>query len=935
MSTITRNLSNISGANVTNPTANNFTANGLNSYANDAAFEAVITPVAGSIYWNTTDKALREYNGATWQYDKTIFSVQTDAATTGAAQDITPNAFDQVIRFTVANTLTSIRNIVPTIQKLVYLVNDQSSQRLTITNNAGGTAANRIITGSNSDLIVEPGATIGLLYDEDATRWRVISAARPASALESFASDAAFITAHPGTLTAGSTYWNSVSNLIRQYNGAAWQNDKTSYTTQADAATTGSNQDITPSIDQIIRFTQGSLFSIRSIAPAIQQVITLVNGQASQVITLVNESAGATAANRIVTGTNSDFSLAVGQAVQLVYDSSGTRWRVAGAASAAGSSSGEVNAISNQNAASDLTGWTGATRVITGSPLDPIVATAFSIANAAAAESSTSGGYASIASLPNALRSMKNKISFYFNTPATDVYKVSVYQGATRLPLSSDSSGASILPAGVTGGFFYAYVDTNTSAAYSVNVTRTSGTTGACLITTVIFGPGIITQGAAISAEQTFAPAVAGTTSTATMKWERCGSRMRGSVFVDCSAVSATTLSVSLPAGMTIDSLALEGGDLKNVVGSGLNSNGGGGSGVYIANVAIVATAHSTDYTKIYFSALNASDASGNILGALIVASVALNPTAQFQFSFNIPIAEWASSGTVNLGAGSQVDFAYNSDVSATSSVTASGFANGPGGIAISTNWAAGTEYKRRVRFQYPIQSSDIIVVEVQSIGFGNNEWVPIDTAICGYINTSSTYKYGCQWVPVTGSQTDIDVVFADGGARPSATFGTATGTAWSVFTATYNWRVRKANASSPVGFGLASSTASGLVQPRKGQFQMTATSAISGWTTVRASGVYYQDQEGNHRLKFNLSGSISSQTLNGGTSITIAGVVFKNISNFEQPCAGYNSGTSPLTYAFTNANTGNITVSAVASASANRIGVSGDIELESKPTWA
>lgn len=329
MSTKTRNLSNIDGANVTNPDANQFTTNGLEAFANDAAFEAQYTPVAGSIYWNTTEKCLREYNGTAWQYDKTLFSVQTDAATTGSNQDISPNTVDQVIRFTVGNTLVSVRSISPTNQKLVYLINDQSTQFLTVVNqSAGATAANRIITGTNTDLAIEPGRIIGLIYDEDATRWRVISGEKPAGRLEVFANDAAYATAHPGTLTAGATYWNSTSLLVRQYNGSAWQNDKTAYTTQTDSTTTGANQDITPGVDQLIRFTQGSLTSIRSISPATQSVISFINGQASQNITIVNESAGATAANRIVTGTNTDFTLKPGAACGLVYDSAGSRWRL-------------------------------------------------------------------------------------------------------------------------------------------------------------------------------------------------------------------------------------------------------------------------------------------------------------------------------------------------------------------------------------------------------------------------------------------------------------------------------------------------------------------------------------------------------------------------------------------------------------------------------
>lgn len=326
MSTVTRNLSNIDGANVTNPDANSFTANGLPAYANDAAFEAVTPAFTGAIYWNTTDKALREYNGTAWQYDKTIMSVQVDAASTGSAQDITPNTVDQVIRFT-SGTLASIRSLVAGNQKTVFLVNDQAIN-LTIQNQvAGATAANRIITGTGGDIVVRAGRTVGLIYDEDATRWRVTFSDFAAGALQSFANDAAYETATPAI--AGAIYWNTTEQCLRQYNGSTWQYDKTMYATATDNTTTGSNQDITPTASQVVRFTQGSLASIRSIVAGLQTAINFVNGQASQNITIVNESAGATAANRIVTGTGTDFVLKPGALVGFVYDTVGLRWRLA------------------------------------------------------------------------------------------------------------------------------------------------------------------------------------------------------------------------------------------------------------------------------------------------------------------------------------------------------------------------------------------------------------------------------------------------------------------------------------------------------------------------------------------------------------------------------------------------------------------------------
>lgn len=326
MSTITRNLSNIDGANVTNPDANAFTATALEAFANDAAFEAVHTAQAGSIYWNSTDKAVRQYNGTAWQYDKTIMSVQIDAASTGSAQDITPNTVDQVIRFT-SGTLTSIRSLVAGNQKTVFLVNDQAIN-LAIQNQAvSATAANRIITGTGADIILRAGRTATLLYDEDLTRWRVTASDWQTGALQSYANDAAYVAATPAIT--GAIYWNTTEQCVRQYNGTDWQYDKTMYATQTDNTTTGSNQDITPASSQLIRFTQGSLASIRSIVPGLQTVMNFVNGQASQNITIVNESAGASATSRIVTGTGTDFVLKPGAAVGFIYDSVGLRWRLA------------------------------------------------------------------------------------------------------------------------------------------------------------------------------------------------------------------------------------------------------------------------------------------------------------------------------------------------------------------------------------------------------------------------------------------------------------------------------------------------------------------------------------------------------------------------------------------------------------------------------
>jgi hypothetical protein len=112
-------------------------------------------------------------------------------------------------------------------------------------------------------------------------------------------------------------------------------------------------------------------------------------------------------------------------------------------------------------------------------------------------------------------------------------------------------------------------------------------------------------------------------------------------------------------------------------------------------------------------------------------------------------------------------------------------------------------------------------------------------------------------------------------------------------------------------------------------------TSGMSGFVVTRATAIVYMDAFGNYRMRFSVSASITAQTLNGGTLIAISGVTFKNVGGFDQPCAAFNSGTNPASYASASPGTGNVNLSAINSSLANRIACSGDVELDSKPTWA
>ena len=611
--------------------------------------------------------------------------------------------------------------------------------------------------------------------------------------------------------------------------------------------------------------------------------------------------------------------------VELSYNSTYGGWALMSLASTTGTSgsgSGEINAISNPSAASDTTGWTNATRVTSGSPLDPVVSTALSIANSAGAESSTSGGYFSIASLPSGLRSRKLKVSFYFSTPATDVYRVSVYAGSTRLSLSSDSSGATTLPANVSGGYFEASFDSTTATAYSLNITRTSGSTGACTITQVIVGPGINAQGAAISDAQSYPSTVGGlgTISSQTFRYYRVGSFMHLMARFTYGTRGAGNANFTLPSGLTVDTSVTGVG--SNIVGTWAAVRSTAVGIVSDQNLGVLAVENTT---SIYFARQSNFSVFTPQAGTAVFAADSQIVTLEAR----IPIAEWAGNGTVNLGAGAQVEYAATSGTwDANSSTTV----YGPGGQAIGGALSLGRS--KTVTWQYPIQPDDQITVEASR---DQITWVPINGfnstagAVIPGLDASGTIFSGVIFHNSSSTQTVVSF-----GQYISIASDDSPLTNWPSSNAF--WRVRKAKASSPVGFGKANSTEFGLVAPRRGQQALTVTGTTTGTvastSNIRSVGIYYQDQDGNHRFKFNIVHSVGNGTYTG-CSFSITGVTFKNTANFFQPVSCGVSGQTPAMQARAEPNSSIVQVFNASIAGINGYSVSGDVELESRPTWA
>lgn len=92
-------------------------------------------------------------------------------STAGSAQTLT-NPSKIVTRLTGA--LTSIAGIVAPITSQVIILTNVSGSDLSVLNDITATAANRIITGSGSDLTLKSNASLWLVYDLTTARWRVV-----------------------------------------------------------------------------------------------------------------------------------------------------------------------------------------------------------------------------------------------------------------------------------------------------------------------------------------------------------------------------------------------------------------------------------------------------------------------------------------------------------------------------------------------------------------------------------------------------------------------------------------------------------------------------------------------------------------------------------------------------------------------------------------
>jgi hypothetical protein len=381
-------------------------------------------------------------------------------------------------------------------------------------------------------------------------------------------------------------------------------------------------------------------------------------------------------------------------------------------------------------------------------------------------------------------------------------YKLEIYSFTSNAYTSGTfiSPVTTDLPALSAGGTFTTTVDMPGSAAPYIEFRiRGNGVSTPIYLNSVYAGPGIITQGAAVSERQTWTPST-GLTLNATGKvdpagkWYRVGQNMTCELsFKNGSGGAASgTFSIALPTGYTLDTSALPSTGAAAPfpqVGTAQTYNVSLGSNYDRANTVCIISGAIKVIKNGTGSAMTGTDILAN---------------AEVSVQFTVPIAEWAGNGTVNLGAGAQVEYAADDG---------SADVFGPNGALVpNVAFATGNTF-RDFSFNTPQGVTQAMCVE---LNYRGNGWSPAGD-IFPYStgnNTVAANAYGVQgyW----SSSTVYRVAFGNRGTAVSASNLSDGASAWATeYAAGTRFRVSKANPSSPVGFGLAGTDgSSGLVAP-------------------------------------------------------------------------------------------------------------------------
>jgi hypothetical protein len=314
-----------------------------------------------------------------------------------------------------------------------------------------------------------------------------------------------------------------------------------------------------------------------------------------------------------------------------------------------------------------------------------------------------------------------------------------------------------------------------------------------------------------------------------------------------------------------------------------------------------------------------------------------------------VPIAEWA--GAPNYAGQNDVEYASNNGTWAADNTGAT-TVYGPAGVAMGG--AIGAWRSKTINWLTPIQADTDIQVEIAKVG--TDRWVNANE----FFESSSLLV--SKSLDSSGSIGASSGIYVE---HPTATSTTVQFARYAAIAnddspliewqSTWKWRVRKSRAGAAVGFGAATATSMGLLQPPTSIENVKATqmglkSYAHGTTynggnaptiTLTNGGgvlssvdssyfVPYQMQDGSWRLRGNFTVTLDSQTRTTA-QLTVNGVTFA----VSQAISATSTATAATISRMRSNNASGALDVLHSSATTTTYYFSFDVVLASKPTWA
>jgi len=243
-----------------------------------------------------------------------------------------------------ASTAVNVTGLAAGATGRLVQVHNVGSFNITLTDSdTNSTAANRFSLRGAASFILTPNKTISLQYDATSARWRAIGADDPYGTTTSTVcqgTDSRLSDARTPTGAAGGDLSGTFANPTVAQSSIAF-----ALTGVLSPASIGANQnDYNPaslSTAAVLRLTSSGAFNITGLAGGASGRILVVHNIGSFAITLKDEDAGSTAANRFAL--TADMSMSPDSVALLQYDSTTSRWRAISGGGSGGSPSGPAS----------------------------------------------------------------------------------------------------------------------------------------------------------------------------------------------------------------------------------------------------------------------------------------------------------------------------------------------------------------------------------------------------------------------------------------------------------------------------------------------------------------------------------------------------------------------------------------------------------------